>query len=1227
MTDALHDDAPTRPHPATGARAPALFVGIGASAGGIRALKDFFAHVPASTGAAYIVIVHLSPDHDSRLAEVLQAITVMPVTQVRGEITMEADHIYVVAPNQSLTVAGATLMLADVARAEQRRAAVDLFFRALAEAHGSHCVSIVLSGTGADGSSGLKRTKEHGGLAIAQDPREAEFADMPNNSIATGLVDRVLPVAAMPSAIVEYYRRLGSTEAIAPSLARGDDGEPLRGILTLLRVRTGQDFSNYKRQTVRRRIERRLSLHSLSTLAEYHEFMREHADEAKALMKELLISVTNFFRDAEAFALLAERVLPRLFEQKQSQDQVRVWVPGCATGEEAYSVAMLLTEFAAAAIDPPSIQVFATDLDADAIAVAREAHYTEAEVADVSEERLQRFFQHERGGYRVRRDLRELVLFAPHNVIKDPPFSHLDLITCRNLMIYLNRPIQERLFETFHFALRPGGFLLLGTSESPDGTSDLFVSFDNSAHLYQSRSVATRLALPPIERIVGPAAVPPRPELRAPERMAPAELHQRLLEQYAAPSLVVTDAFNIAHVSESAAQYLQLTGGEPSRDLLKLIRPELRAALRMALHQAAQQRANVEVRGVEVTLGEARTPLTIVVRPVLGEGDPARGYFLILFDQTDTAPREGVVPVASVLEPLPRHLEEELTRVKEHLRGTIEQYETQVEEAKASNEELQATNEELRSAAEELETSKEELQSVNEELTTVNQELKIKIEELGLTNNDFYNFINSTDIGTIFLDRALRVKLSTRRAQDVFNLLPTDVGRRLSDITSTLVYDRLDADIREVLERLHTIEREVRTREGRWWLMRVLPYRTTDDRIDGVVITFLDITGRRTAEMRVSAGEERLRLLIDSAIDYAIFTMTDDGLIDSWNTGAERMFGYPASNIIGRSGATLFTPEDRADGVPDRELEQARRAGRADAERFHLHRDGTRFYCSGVTTKLGDALGFAKIARDLTAQRDADVALKHAHATLEERVRDRTRELEAEVARRASAQDHVMSLLRKLVTSQEDQRARIARDLHDQLGQQLTALRLTLERHRERCTLHAEGADEDLDRALALGRGIDDEMDFLAWELRPAALDDLGLVAALPRFLETWSKHYGLAADFQSTGFTSGRLSLEAEVTFYRITQEALNNVIKHAHASRVNVILENRDGSVILVVEDDGVGFDLGDRTTAEKGLGLMGMHERASLIGATLEIESAPGNGTTIFVRCSASTCGQHG
>ncbi|MFL6335238.1 MAG: chemotaxis protein CheB [Pyrinomonadaceae bacterium] len=1228
-----------------------MLVALGASAGGIRAFKEFFTHAPERSGMAYVVILHLSPEHESHLAEVLQSSTRMPVTQVTESVKVEPDHVYVIPPNKSLSVLDGSLVLSEVTRAEERRAPVDIFFRTLAETHGPRAACVVLSGTGADGSMGLKRVKENGGVAIVQNPSEAEYPDMPRSSIATGLVDMVLPVAEMPARLVSYRDKLkrisenggaeeeedddGSSAEPAAKDGREAEDQALAAIITQLRLRTGHDFTSYKRPTVRRRIERRMTVTQAADLGEYALYLREHPEEARALLKDLLISVTNFFRDHNAFLSLERNFIPRLFENKGPGSHVRVWVAGCATGEEAYSLAMLLAEYAETLASPPSIQVFASDIDEEAVQSARAGFYTINDAADVSPERLRRFFTKVRDGYSVRRELRELVLFAQHNLLKDPPFSHIDLVTCRNLLIYLNRSGQERAVNTFHFALNPGGYLFLGGSETAGDYSDLFVTADKESHIFQARvaapSIPVRLlpAAPshlPEMRLL-PARDESAQEQRAHERLAYLDLHRRLLEVYAPPSVLVNSEFEIVHLSDSAGRYLQLPGGEPSHNLLTVARPELRLDLHAALLHAAQHQQSVELPPVRLLVGGNAETVRPVVRPVAGWQDTARGFFLVVFERAgEEAAAAETVPLSA--DPGAQRLGEELGHIRAQLRSTVEQSEVQHEELRASNEELQAMNEELRSTAEELETSKEELQSANEELTTINQELKIKIEELSQSNNDLQNLMNATDIGTVFLDRSLRVKLFTPRARDLFNFIQSDIGRPLSDITDNIRDFELTADAEHVLSTLRTVERDVQTRDGRWYLMRVLPYRTEEDRIDGVVVTFLDVSAHKQAEDELRQAEERLRLLIEHVEDYAIFSVTPQNRVSYWNTGAERVFGFADAEIMGQPIDVIFTPEDRAAGVPRAELTEAHTAGRAADERWHIRKDGKRFYASGVVRPVmsgGMLQGFVKVARDLTAERGAAEELRSAHDSLERRVVERTGELRdtveamlLEVKERRTAEEHARNLVGQLVTAQEDERRRISRDLHDLLGQHLTAIRLKLAALKDACGDHAELCAQ-VEAVLKLAERVDSEVDFLAWELRPTALDDLGLGSALANYVEEWSKHYNVPAEVQLTGFNSGSLRLppQTETCLYRITQEALNNVGKYAQAARVAVVLERRGPEAVLVVEDDGVGFDPVEKMAAVTSLGLIGMRERAGLVGGSLEIESSPGGGTTVYAR----------
>lgn len=980
-----------------------LIAGIGASAGGIQALMEFFGHVPHNSNIAFVVILHLSPDHDSKLAEVLQSVAKIPVVRVDERIKIQPDHVYIVPPNQHLKMDRGHIAVLPNLHLNERRAPIDIFFRTMAEEHGPRSISVILSGTGANGSMGLKRIKERGGACFVQNPREAEFNEMPRNAIATELIDEVLNVSEIPERIIAYRNSINTVHISEQETSNQQQQQALREIFTQLRVRTGHDFSNYKKPTLLRRIERRINVHNLPDLLSYNMFIKDNPEETQALLKDLLISVTNFFRDKTAFAHLEEKVLPQIFQGKDSSDQVRIWVAGCATGEEAYSLAMLCTEQLSGMLDVPRVQIFATDIDDAAIATAREGLYTLNDAADVSSERLKRFFVAEADGYRVRREIREMVLFANHNFLKDPPFSKLDLATCRNVLIYLNSTAQKRVIETFHFAIKPKGFLFLGTSESIDGANDLYSVYDRDNHVYQTREVGPR-SYPVPDSIPHTMLTKTGQQKGSPtdvERISFGELHQKMLEQYAPPSVVINEAYEIVHMSERAGIYFEFSGGELTKNLLKLIRPEIRIEMRAALFQAVQNKVEVEARNLKVIINGQQSMLDILLRPVLEGGDAPHGFILVIFKPGREMEQEGDTVLITSDEPMVQQLEKELIGLKTQLRNSIEQHEYQAEELKASNEELQAMNEELRSAAEELETSKEELQSINEELRTVNQELKVKVEETNLNSNNLQNLINSSDVGTIFLDRNFTIRLFTPAVLEIFNLKAGDYGRPITDITSKLQYEGLPTDAERVLEKLTTIERELATNDGRFFLMRVLPYRTAEDHINGIVITFFDITARRMLEEAQSRSEAEMRLLIESAKDHAIFTIDPSRNVITWSSGATLILGYSETDMRGKSGDVFFLPEDRSDLVPEKEIQNAQADGRSKNERWYLRRDGSRFWGSGITQPLnnsqGITIGYVKIMRDLTAQKELEESLRQSEQSyklkLESEVDARTLQL------------------------------------------------------------------------------------------------------------------------------------------------------------------------------------------------------------------------------------------
>jgi two-component system CheB/CheR fusion protein len=912
-------------------------VGIGGSAGSIDALQTFFSGMPADSGIAFVVVVHLPSEHESALAEILSRTTKMVVKQATEGQRIRANEVYVIPPGKLLTVAGDHLRLTPLERDRGKRVAVDLLFRTLADSQGPNSVAIVLSGADGDGAIGIKRIKERGGLTVAQDPDEAEHPSMPRAAIDTGTVDWVLKVQDMPARLLKYQAdearlRLPSEEGPFPALASEAASVPdeaaLRELLSFLRTRTGRDFSYYKRPTILRRIARRMQVNGVLTLPDYLAFVRTHPGETRALQQDLLISVTNFYRDREAFLAL-EAQIPALFTGKSQNGVVRAWVPACATGEEAYSIAILLLEYAGTLDGPPAVQVFATDLDEEAIVAAREGLFPLTIAADVSEDRLRRFFIKEHRGYRARRELRECILFTVRDLLKDAPFSRIDLISCRNLLIYLNRSAQERALQTFHFSLLPNRLLFLGSSESVDEENPHFTVVDKKHRLYRQQPSArvtvpiplgpstVGLAIAAQERTrTGPvvhgafftasaaAALARESESANEQRVSWEELHFKLIERFAPPSLIVTREYDIVHVSENAGRFLHFRGGEPTINLLDVVHPMMRVALRATLFRAAQSSAPAETFRVPVELDGKTVSVDIRVAPAQ---EVAPDYMLVVFAVREATGEE--IGERLDAEPVIRNLEREIEQMKSRLRHTVQQHERSTEELKASNEELQAMNEELRSATEELETSREELQSINEELTTVNQELKSKVDELGLANSDLSNLVAATAIATLFVDRRLRITRYTPSAVDLFNIIPSDIGRPLSDLTHRLHYPQLQEDCDSVLHSLVPVRREIPNSDGRWYLAQILPYRTTEDRIAGAVLTFVDITESRASEIALREAEERMRFATEAADIYAWETNPETSKT-YFAQNAQRVLGFTPPESVAEMVA-LIHPEDR----------------------------------------------------------------------------------------------------------------------------------------------------------------------------------------------------------------------------------------------------------------------------------------------------------------------------
>ena len=851
-----------KPIPSAGVSFP--IVGIGASAGGLEALEQFLGQVPPGAGMAFVIVQHLDPTRKGIMPELLQRATGMKVLQVKDRTRVRPECVYVIPPNKDMSLLHGVLHLLAPAAPRGLRLPIDFFLRSLAQDQRERSIGVILSGMGSDGTLGLRAIKEKAGVVLVQEAATAKFDGMPRSAIDAGLADIVAPADELPRKIIAYLQR---TPLIARSEVALEDKSrsALEKAVILLRAHTGHDFSLYKRNTLYRRIERRMGIHQIDKMAGYIRYLRENSQELDLLFKELLIGVTTFFRDPGAWEALSKQAIPGLLAKRDSGQALRAWVPACSTGEEAYSVAMAFKE-SLDQMKPRSrlaLQLFATDLDRDAIDKARQGFYPDNIAADVSPKRLSRFFTREEHGYRVRKEIREMIIFAPQDLVRDPPFTKLDILSCRNLLIYLAPEVQKKLIPLFHYSLNPGGTLFLGSAETIGGCTDLFAAISRKSRLYRRTESALRSE--PVEfpsSFSGPG--PGGPETRA-ATMPPASLQsladQLVLDRYAPPSALVNDKGDIFYISGRTGKYLEPAAGKANWNIFAMAREGLRYELTSAFQKALRQKDPVILHGLRVGTDRGEQCVEVTVQR-LEEDGPLKGLVMIVFADV-TAPIQPREPRHSSGTPArasrQAELERELQKAREDSRTTREEMQTSQEELKSTNEEMQSTNEELQSTNEELMTSKEETQSLNEELHSVNNELQSKLDELSQSNNDMKNLLNSTNIATLFLDKELKVRRFTTQATKIIKLIPGDIGRPITDLATELSYPELAEDGRTVLRTLVAAEKPIGCKDGRWFTARIMPYRTLDDRIDGVVITFADITASRAVVAKLDGQHASLR--------------------------------------------------------------------------------------------------------------------------------------------------------------------------------------------------------------------------------------------------------------------------------------------------------------------------------------------------------------------------------
>ncbi|ACF43890.1 chemotaxis protein CheB [Pelodictyon phaeoclathratiforme] len=900
---------------------PFPVVGIGSSAGGLEALELFLKHVPYPCGMAFVIIQHLDPTHKGIMVELLQRETAMPVCQVSDNLEIEPDHVYLIPPNQDMSILHGKLFLLDMVKPRGLRLPIDFFFRSMADDLKQHSIGVILSGMGSDGTLGLRAIKEKGGGVFVQDPASAKFDGMPRSAIDEGLADVIVPAENLPSKIIAYVKHL--PVILKPALTIEEQAlSSLKKIIILFRTQTGHDFSLYKKNTIYRRIERRMGIHEIEKISTYVHFLQTNPQEIELLFKELLIGVTSFFRDPDAWEILKKDGIPSILASRPSGGIIRAWVAGCSTGEEAYSLAIVFREVLATTKHPGNfkLQIFATDLDKNAIEKARTGIYPSNITADVSAERISQYFEKDDRGYRITRAIRETIVFAPHNVIMDPPFSKVDILVCRNLLIYMEQELQKKLIPLFHYSLNPGGILFLGSAETIGYCGQLFQTLDSKARLFRHMHQAERA-----EYVDFPASfthplhdsstLPVTQGKPMTSDLNLSTICDKLLLQYYTPAAVLTNEHgDILYISGRTGNYLEPAAGKANLNIFAMAREGIGYELNILIRNVLREKGEISKTGVAVGTNGGTKIIDLTVR-LIEKPDSPKNMLMIVFTEVakKTAENLDQNPVADFNDRRLASLAEELKQAKEEIITIREEMQTSEEELKSTNEEMQSANEEMQSTNEELTTSKEEMQSLNEELQTVNHELQSKVTDLSQANNDMKNLLNSTDIATLFLDDELNIRRFTNRTSSIIKLIASDVGRPITDIVTELQYPALLEDAREVLHTLVFSEKQVSASNNRWFSVKIMPYRTQENRINGLVITFTDITVAKKLETSLREIEKSFRFVIDT-MPVAIIVHQAEGCITMTNQEAERITGISMKEMLGKNIADLGWKLLKADG-------------------------------------------------------------------------------------------------------------------------------------------------------------------------------------------------------------------------------------------------------------------------------------------------------------------------
>lgn len=1220
-------------------------VGIGASAGGLKPLQAFFDVIPVQTGMAFVIITHLSPKYPSALDQLIAKHTVMPVTMVEDTIRIEPDHVYVIPAQKILSIENNRLISKTIQGKTQKNGIIDHFFKSLARSIKNKSTAVLLSGTGSDGSIGIKEIKEHGGVVLIQEPEEAEFGGMPLNAIRTKCTDFVLPVKKLAGKVLELNTALNDIKIIdGEDSISESNADILDEIYLKLKTHTGHDFSHYKRSTFLRRLLRRMRLNKTDNLSAYLAFLKQHPKETDTLFKDLLISVTNFFRNPEAYQQLEKIVLPKLFDGKNADDEIRIWVAGCATGEEAYSLAILFHEYSLKIKDPPSIQIIASDIDYEALSMGRKGIYPENIAADITPKRLARYFIKIDNGYKVRDELQRMILFAEHDLNQNPPFSKLDLIACRNLLIYFDRELQAEVFNLFHYVLRPNGYLYLGMSESVHEELKLFRVIDKKLGIYtKNNSIKSIIPYTSIWKAtqMGKLAFPFMSEKN--ELVNFGNLHNRLLARmYGPPSVIINSDYQVVHMSKGIEQYLQYAEGEPTKNIIDMVAPDFKRSLKsMLFHINKQSMDRPLIRQFRVGKGETEKNFQISIIPV-NEISINNHFYLIIFRELKSE-RDKDLSLSNSKRAFNldasneyiEQLEYELQITKAQLQTKIEEYETSNEELRASNEELQSVNEELQSTTEELETSKEELQSVNEELLQVNQQLENKISELKNTNDDLKNIMESSEVATILVNRKLIIRRFTSNLKVLFNILPTDVGRPFHHITHHLDYDDLIDDIRKVLTDKKQIKK-IKSGNNNWYTIQMVPY-FVDELVDGVVITFVDITQIKTVEKTLEERnrqqtalaelgmlviqEKDLQIIFDKTVQTLNQTLNGDYCIfleynsDTKTALLKSAIGFPKDKI-----GTYRMKSGHGWGI-DFVLKTN------DIIIIHNFKDEKRFKLSPlvsrrkITSGISVIIGSTKnplgtISLLTKNQREFskfDLNFLQLAANIMTNVIERNKYLNQlrEAKQTLEMQiDEQNRLQQEILDISEKERWNVAQYLHDDLGQTIIATRLLVRDVVDKLKIEDPNISSEIENIKELIDNLSSSIRALSHRITPLEIRSGDVEIAFSKLANNSAKLYGVQCAIDIDSKIIMLPDHKITTNLYYIAQEAIKNAVIHGKADVIKMKLLLKNNHIVMQVEDNGLGYSIKNDEKAKHGMGINIMRYRAGLINGIVHIYRQTGH-----------------